>query len=1178
VGKTTTTSNAPSSKSRFAFFRPFILIALSLAVVVQLLLPLSVFAATIDWSNRSEATIKKAKELELVYTMVNFCGEKTGSSAGNILDFDFQDTVQVGTESKGHFLVDDARSLGKQISPFAATLIKDDVSPNCSDLAPAAAKALSPDGTLEGFMKIFYEEDGAEAIWELKDDYKDHNDAFTKLMDLADDKGMVNGNGAISHPFMYRWYSMRGPKDEGAFTKCFKKVGDGAVDGGLFTLKHEESGKQSTWKYIDNDTKGKTFNVGYLNDDRIGDFDDGKWRCDEFANFIKAKTSSFGILGLSNAELAAYLDSGEQGEQESTKLEDLKTLLGNSVNNAILTGCIAKSGDDGLQNIAIADIVPPLAASIIDNTDTFNISVITGAAGQRGTRPVNALSTAAIKICLADSPIGAKITEIAGREFVPSGSLDDASSDDAEDVAADDCDGIIPGGVLNKINPAAYLRNALDWFGCSFSKGLVSIIDKMSDVISSSLATSEDDTQKAAIQEVWSKFLTIANVLFVLAFLLMTISTALNIGIFDAYTVKKLLPRIIIAALIANLSFPLCYLVINMTNIMGGGVYAMITSLTPSSAGSLGTGPGVALSGGIAAGVGAAIVGIATGGIFAVIPALLAALFGIFITYSIVLIRRILILLLIVMSPIAAVLWVLPGGDGLAKRWWKTFIQMLMVYPLIMGFIAAGQLASNITLISATKNGANDAGFFEGITSLLLIVLPLFMLPAVFKMATSTIANLTGMINDKGKGLIDRSKKLRGQKMAEGWEGIKSGNRFKGGNESNRRGRWNKSLQTASLAGAGGWDPRRRKDKIESERARRDFDTAKKLGENSAFEVIANDDDKLWAYRHGGGDLESVKEQLLKRAPGRFRRSDPSTLNRAAEEIMRAKRESGTQAGMIASGLAQAGSGTGYDYNEDVEDNWMDDLIGIAPDRTTAGRMMAPMAKAGMGSGRIDLFGGGFAKRMTVLDQRREALSNKELGLGEVAARRDDRGRMLNTAGDVVENYEEAEMINMTQQDAKREIHRDVLASHGGGVLAYKKRAVEELAPVMVENLDTALKSGDVAQGMRALATAAGRQDTAAQVAPQNAEVHATQVLGQQIDVAGLSPEMRAKLGVEEGESITYGQAINRVRDDLDFNTMRREYGAAAGAQITAEQAAIAAGLAQGGAAVPPPVIPPMSG
>lgn len=338
---------------------------------------------------------------------------------------------------------------------------------------------------------------------------------------------------------------------------------------------------------------------------------------------------------------------------------------------------------------------------------------------------------------------------------------DDDGGDEEEIV--DDCEFGSIGLSWRIWEPLADIgENALNWFGCTVIKGVITFIEWLNDGIDDYLRTNLSDYRgpDSGIREVWSSMLTIANILFVIAFLVMVIATALNLGIVDAYTVKKALPRLVIAAILANLSYSLILVVIDVTNVLGGAVRDIILqpvggsdALRDAISAAQGSNASGLVGAGTAAGVGFAISSMATGGIFVVIPILLVVAFGVLVAWAVIMIRTILILLLVVLSPIAIAFWALPGLENLEKRWWKTLVQMLMVYPYIIGFIAAGQF---VAILIAKRSGGEAQGVGDSIAVLAAIILPYVLLPTVFKLATSTISNVTGMINNKGKGLIDR--------------------------------------------------------------------------------------------------------------------------------------------------------------------------------------------------------------------------------------------------------------------------------------------------------------------------------------------------------------------------------------------------------------------------------------
>lgn len=304
------------------------------------------------------------------------------------------------------------------------------------------------------------------------------------------------------------------------------------------------------------------------------------------------------------------------------------------------------------------------------------------------------------------------------------------------------------------------------------------------------------------LRMVWGNILTIANILLVIAFLIMTVSTALDLGVFSNYTVKKMLPRIMIAAVAANLSWSICAFMIATVNFVGIGMQQFLiapftadlnTSLSTvaqqslSDTGSTAASPEV--QGGIVVGIGVLILLAlsSTGGLLLVIGAV--ALGAVLIAMLVILVRRLLLIILIVFAPLAFMFWAFPGGDGLFKKWWKLFMQMLLIFPFAMILFASGIIIS--TLMAATGGlnvvgGAGDqaGGIDQMITAVIMIaslIAPYALIPTTIKLSSGLIGNLANIANDKSKGLVDRAKnssgyKKKAERKAEK-EGIKSSKR-----------------------------------------------------------------------------------------------------------------------------------------------------------------------------------------------------------------------------------------------------------------------------------------------------------------------------------------------------------------------------------------------------------------
>ena len=62
--------------------------------------------------------------------------------------------------------------------------------------------------------------------------------------------------------------------------------------------------------------------------------------------------------------------------------------------------------------------------------------------------------------------------------------------------------------------------------------------------------------------------------------------------------------------------------------------------------------------------------------------------------------RQIIVILLAVLSPIALVLYIMPGTEKVWKMWWNSFWGVLIMFPLIEAFIAFGSVFSKITMAS----------------------------------------------------------------------------------------------------------------------------------------------------------------------------------------------------------------------------------------------------------------------------------------------------------------------------------------------------------------------------------------------------------------------------------------------------------------------------------------------
>jgi hypothetical protein len=195
----------------------------------------------------------------------------------------------------------------------------------------------------------------------------------------------------------------------------------------------------------------------------------------------------------------------------------------------------------------------------------------------------------------------------------------------------------------------------------------------------------------------WQNFLNVANVVFVIGFLFIIYSQVTSMGISN-YGVKRMLPRLIAAAILMNVSFFLCAIAVDLSNIVGSNISSFIVGATGSGASfnsvvGQASDPGSNWLFGAASGaitVAAAVVII----FFFLVPVLLSIMIVLFVLAA----RQAIISVLIIIAPLAIAAWLLPNTEKYFKKWMDLFIQMLVLYPAIMLLFSAAIFVSNTIL------------------------------------------------------------------------------------------------------------------------------------------------------------------------------------------------------------------------------------------------------------------------------------------------------------------------------------------------------------------------------------------------------------------------------------------------------------------------------------------------
>ena len=300
----------------------------------------------------------------------------------------------------------------------------------------------------------------------------------------------------------------------------------------------------------------------------------------------------------------------------------------------------------------------------------------------------------------------------------------------------------------------------IGWFICPVSNWLADGIDFMYSALQQFLKTKplETTNQNSGIYLAWVIMRNISNVAFIVAFLVIIYSQLTSVGISN-YGVKKMLPRLVIAAVLVNLSFTICAILLDLSNIAGYafqdafmGIKNTISTVGENtSTWTWSRVINIALSNGALA-IGA--VAFTTELLPMLVPAATLAGLTLLLILLIMAARQALIIILIIISPLAFVCYLLPGTEKWFKKWRDSFLTMLVFFPAFAVVFGGAQLAGIIII----QNASGPNGAIMHVLGMLVQIIPLAITPLIMKLSGGVLGKFAGFVNDKNKGLYDRSK------------------------------------------------------------------------------------------------------------------------------------------------------------------------------------------------------------------------------------------------------------------------------------------------------------------------------------------------------------------------------------------------------------------------------------
>jgi hypothetical protein len=313
----------------------------------------------------------------------------------------------------------------------------------------------------------------------------------------------------------------------------------------------------------------------------------------------------------------------------------------------------------------------------------------------------------------------------------------------------------------------------LRWLACPLLLTAQKAIQGMDQVLQSLLVIgaggmfdTNTETGKAFL-DAERTFSTIAFSLLIIVALVIVAAQAIGFEILDAYTIRKVLPRLLAMVIILVLLVPIEKFTVqfadNLTNWSGDIIAYPFRSLGNVSNTGFGQ---IALQW---FGTAAAFTFLDIGGVLSMAATMLL---GIFVLILVLLGRKLLIMFALIIAPIGIVASILPNTRPLAR-----FIYKDLTFPAILAGPAISA-SLGLTIAFAHVAQASNLGGVGGTAGVLIIIFGEFIPLWIMKRIGGTVSAVTGMVNDRSRGSFDRLKNYRGARIKANTAALKTGERF----------------------------------------------------------------------------------------------------------------------------------------------------------------------------------------------------------------------------------------------------------------------------------------------------------------------------------------------------------------------------------------------------------------
>ena len=259
----------------------------------------------------------------------------------------------------------------------------------------------------------------------------------------------------------------------------------------------------------------------------------------------------------------------------------------------------------------------------------------------------------------------------------------------------------------------------------------------------------------------WAKIRDLANIVFIIVFLIVVLSQITGIGI-DNYGIKKILPKLIASAILINLSFIISQLFVDTSNLLGVSLSKIFSITKEFSSGSQTYSPAMKISGWAnALSIGAIVAGIfallLNPGIIISLALLLIPMIGaLLLAVALLMVRQAVAIMLVVTSPIAIALMLLPNTKSFVDRYKKLASAMWLFYPICAIVVGGSNFAARVFL-QMVKSGGTEHDFLYSIMAIAVMTLPFFATPGILRKTMDGVGGIGSKLNNFRNASVSRA-------------------------------------------------------------------------------------------------------------------------------------------------------------------------------------------------------------------------------------------------------------------------------------------------------------------------------------------------------------------------------------------------------------------------------------